>query len=386
MIFLTRKTLLLILALLFIVPIGFYVGYQKISSLKEPQPAATPIQLGVALELSGQISPWGQAAFKGLQMAIDEVNDQGGIKGRYIQTHTADASDAEGLSVFAREAVNRNLVAIIGPMTPSKAELLAQKNLSLPLFSLSTHPSTPTFGDNIYQGSYDDRQQGSAAAHFASSYWGERAVMVVEEKSAYGQALAQSFRQTYEKAGGTIVNTLYYQRDQQDFSTLLSNILNGQPQVIYLPGYAKESAAFLQQARQVGIALPILGGDSLEEMARSLLQESRNQVRWGLFYITPNFLPTEEGKTFEKAYKARYHEEPHPIALWAYDATKGLLKALSECKDPEDQQALAERIKQMEPWPVAGGTMKIGQERHALRPMAVMQVGPTLELVAVIDP
>ncbi|KAB2953904.1 ABC transporter substrate-binding protein [Heliorestis acidaminivorans] len=386
MFFLPRRTLIMIVIAIILFPLGFYAGYQKVTSLTEPKPVAQPIQLGVALELSGPVSPWGQGAFKGLQMAVNEVNNQGGIQGRFIKTQTADANDTEGLTSFAKEVEKENLVAIIGPITPSKAEVLAKEIVSLPLLTLSTHSSTPGLGENIYQGSYDDRQQGLVAAQFASTYWGERAVIVVEDKSAYGQALAESFRQAYEQAGGTIVNTLSYQRDQQDFMQLLEKILSGQPQVIYLPGYAKESSAFLRQARQKGITLPILGGDSLEDLAKDLLEEKRNQVSWGLFYTTANFLPTEAGQAFYEAYRKTYQEEPSPMALWAYEATKGMLTTLAACKDPEDQQGLIQKIKEIGSWPVVGGSMKISQDRHALRPMAIMQVGPTLELVDVIEP
>lgn len=387
MFFLTRRALALITGLVFLAPVLMVLGWQKIVAvIGPPQTSGSPIVLGVAIELSGQVGPWGQAALKGIQMAVDEVNERGGIGKRSVQTVIADANDVTGLPGFAEQAQNSGALAVIGPVTPSKAEILSKSGLPIPLISLSTHPSIPTLGDNVFQGSYDDRQQGFAAALFASKRWGHRAVILVEEKSTYAQSLAQAFREGYESKGGKILKTLTYKRGQQDFGWTLSQAIQSNPELIYLPGYAKEARALLRQARDKGVHIPVIGGDGLESLAKELTAKEKEQLEWGLYYTTPNFLPTREADEFVSSFQRRYGEDPHPMALWAYDATRGLMAALSSPDAQKDPPGLAKQLGTHRGWPVAGGQMKIDTGRHAQRPMAVMQVGTELRLVEIVQP
>ncbi|MZP29651.1 ABC transporter substrate-binding protein [Heliobacterium undosum] len=384
MLFLSRRSIITIFGLLFLVPGLLYVGWIKtMAALATAKTGSSPIVLAVAVELSGPVGPWGQAAFKGIQMAVDEANSQGGIEGHPIQTISADASDGTGLAGLSEQAQKNSVAAVIGPVTPSKAEALVKAGLPVPLISLATAPSVPSLGDKVLQGSYDDRQQGTAAAQYAARVWSKKAALVVEEKSAYAQSLAKSFRETYEAKDGKIVKSLTYQRGQQDFSGLLKQLTQADPEVIYLPGYAKEGKAFLQQARQKGLQTPIIGGDGLESVAKEIAGKEKEAWQWRLYYTTPNFIPTGEAAAFVQAYQGRYGELPQPMALWAYDATRGILNGL---RTPEVRANPDALVRQMAGagWQVAGGRMQINKDRHALRPMAIMETEPELRLVEVI--
>ncbi|MBM7867758.1 ABC transporter substrate-binding protein [Heliobacterium gestii] len=384
MLFLSRRSLITVFGLLFLVPGLLYVGWMKsMTALATMRTGHSPIVLAVAVELTGPVGSWGQAAFKGIQMAVDEANSQGGIEGHPVQTISADASDGAGLAGLSEQAQKNGVAAVIGPVTPSKAEALVKAGLPVPLISLATASTVPSIGDKVLQGSYDDRQQGAAAAQYAARVWSKKAALVVEEKSAYAQSLAKAFRETYEEKGGKIVKSLTYQRGQQDFSALIQQLSQADPEVIYLPGYAKEGKAFLQQARQKGLQTPVIGGDGLESVAKEIAGKEKEAWQWRLYYTTPNFIPTGEAAAFVQTYQSRYSEAPQPMALWAYDATRGILNGL---RSPEVRANPDALLRQMAGagWPVAGGRMRIDENRHAWRPMAIMGSEPDLRLVEVI--
>ncbi|MDD4587665.1 MAG: ABC transporter substrate-binding protein [Heliobacteriaceae bacterium] len=384
MFYLSRRKMLLFMGLLLLTPGLLYWGWQKTGMAPGAGQPGPSLVVGVVVELSGPVAPWGQAALKGVQLAVDTINEQGGVNHRPVLTLTADANDVAGLPGFATQLAKEEAVAVLGPVTFSKAESLSKTGLAVPLLSLATHAEIPQLGENVFQGSYDDRQQGLAAGQFAAGLFGSRAVVLVEEKSIYAQALARSFTTSYTAQGGEILQTLSYQRGQQEFSRLIDQAISGDPAVLYVPGYAKEARVLLSQLREKGCTVPVLGGDGLEALAQELTAKPVAGTGWGLYFTTPNLLFLPAGKEFVQAYQQRYGEPPHAMALWAYDATRGLLAALAAERGRSD--GLGQTLAGHRGWPVAGGRMRITPERFALRPMAVIAAGTELRVMTVLEP
>ncbi|MBC9785439.1 penicillin-binding protein activator [Heliobacterium chlorum] len=385
MIFITKRTLITVFGLMFLIPGLFYVSWMKAVSVMAPGKLdGPPIMIEVAVELTGPVAPWGQAAMKGVKMAVEEAN-QIGTNGRRFEITTVDANDTTGLSGIPEQVQKNAAVAVLGPITPSKAEALIKTGLKVPLVSLSTSPSIPTLGEKVVQGTYNDEQQGTAAAQYVVKSGYRQVLLVTEEKSAYAQSLAQAFQKTCEEQGAKMVKEVSYKRGQQDFSAILTEIQKEKADLIYLPGYAKEARAFLQQARQKGIETPIIGGDGLESVAKELANKEKTGDSWRLYYTTPNFIPTGQADEFIQVYQKRYNESPQPMALWAYEATRGLINALSTPIVQKDPSKLMQQMA-ISSWPVAGGRMRIDGDRHAMRPMAIMEFSSELRLVDVIPP
>ncbi|MCW2278262.1 ABC transporter substrate-binding protein [Heliophilum fasciatum] len=386
MLYVSRRTIVGIIVILILMIALAVRSSQLLVGFMEQQPSGPPYYLGIAMELSGAVGTWGQAASKGVQLAVDECNDRGGIGGRPVQTFTGDASDVTALQGLVTEVQKKAAVAVIGPVTPSKAEVLAKAALPLPVVSLATHPSIPSLGSNIFQGSYDDRQLGAGAAAFALKKLGTKAVIVIEDKSAYAQSLAQAFRAAYESSGGKVIRLLPYKRGQQDFSWAIGQAMTTDPDVIYLPGYAKEARAFLREARQKGCTIPVIGGDSMEMVGKELLAGDGGQTDWRLFYTTPNVLlaAIPESERFARDYQQRYGEEAQPMALWAYDATCTVLEALRVAVQAGDATQIDRYLAGGQGMQVAGGQLIIDNGHWARRPLVVMQVDRTAKMIEIM--
>jgi branched-chain amino acid transport system substrate-binding protein len=158
------------------------------------------------------------------------------------------------------------------------------------------------------------------------------AVLVREVSNDYSVGLAKFFSDTFKKLTGNdnaILGTVDFNTGDQDFSAQLTTVISLNPDVIFVPGNYTESALVMKQARELGLTVPVLGGDTWE--TPEFIDVGKERVEGAVFstFFATEYAANPVAETFLKEYRARYNKEPASVTALGYD---GYLLALDAIK------------------------------------------------------
>ncbi len=240
--------------------------------------ASNTIKVGVVAELTGDIPAVGASCKNAAEMAVQEVNDAGGLdvggKKYKIELFIEDnAGKADQSASSAQKLITQqNVVAIVGPNASRyaiPASEIAESSKVVLISPWSTNPKTTLNAQTnepkqyVFRAAFIDPFQGRVVAKFAlDNLKATKAAVLYDVASDYNKGIAEFFKQTYEENGGTVVAFETYTTNDKDFSAQLTKIKEAGPEVIFLPNYYSEVPLQIQQAHRLGITVPFLGSDS----------------------------------------------------------------------------------------------------------------------------
>jgi branched-chain amino acid transport system substrate-binding protein len=352
------------------------------------------VVIGHFASLTGDTATFGTSADEGAQLALDEVNKGGGVLGgRKVVLKTVDDRSLAG---DARTAVQKlinsdKVVAILGEIASSRsiaAAPIAQK-AKIPMLSPgSTNPKVTQEGDYIFRACFIDPFQGEAMARFATEKLGKKKVAILyPNNSDYGVGLRDYVKQAVLAAGGQVLaEESYAEKADKDFKGQLTKIKNANPEALFVTGYYTEAGLIARQARELGLNVPMIGGDGWDS---PVLVESGGDAIEGA-YFTNHYSPDEdrpEVKSFVDAYKAKWNGKvPDAMAVLGYDAMKLLCDAINRAGST-DSQKIRDALAATKDFPGAAGKITINAQRNAEKPIVIVQVkGKQFRYVASIEP
>ena len=337
------------------------------------------IRVGEFASLTGKEAAFGQSSHKGTVLAIEELNAGGGVLGKKILLTSEDNQSKPGESAtIVKKLITRDqVVALLGEVASSRsleAAPIAQA-AKIPMISpSSTNPAVTATGDYIFRVCFIDPFQGTALAKFSLTHLNAKHVAVLTSvSSAYSVGLSKYFHEEFLKDGGEIVADLKYSEGDKDFNAQLTTIRAAKPDAIFVPGYYTEVALIAKQARELGITVPLFGGDGWE--APELLTIGGSAVE-GCFYSThysPD-IPTEAVQTFVKKYRARYDgETPDAMAALGYDSAMVLADAIKRA-GTTDAAKLRDALAATKDYEGVTGKTSIDADRNASKAAVILEV------------
>ena len=308
--------------------------------------ARETVKIGLITPLTGDVKTYGESVKNAFNIAVEEY----GKKGKYtIQTVVADdRNDAtEGANAALKLITQDKVAAIVGPVTSKVAipvsEIATQHKVPM-ISGTATNPKV-TFSDGkrkpyVFRACFIDPFQGVVAANFAlKDLKVKTAAVLYDVSNDYSKGLGEYFRTTFTKGKGTIVAVESYQKDDVDFSALITKIALKKPDVIFLPDYYNKVALISRQIREKGIKSALLGGDGWD--SPDLLKIGGKAIT-GAYFVN-HYSPDRKdavAEAFIKKYKARHGIVPDAFAALAYDAAGILFKALDAAKKPRSEDIL----------------------------------------------
>jgi len=358
---------------------------------KEEQPAppsgkpgegpasASVIKVGEFASLTGKEATFGQSSHKGTLLAIEELNAAGGVLGRKFELITEDTQSKQGESAsVVRKLVSRDkVIAILGEVASGRSLEAAPicQNAKVPMISpSSTNPKVTEVGDFVFRVCFIDPFQGTVMALFAKNTLKVKNVAVLTDAAApYSVGLATFFKEKFVADGGKIAVEQKFSSGDKDFKAQLTAIKAANPDAIFAPCYYTEAGLITQQARQLGINLPIFGGDGWE--APELLTIGGKAMD-GTFYST-HYSPedkTEMVATFVKKFKARWNNEvPDAMAALGYDSALVLADAIKRAGST-DGQKLRDALAATKDFIGVTGKTTLDAKRNATKPAVIIEV------------
>jgi len=245
---------------------------------------------------------------------------------------------------------------------------------------LMTHASTNVTitkrGEYISRICFNDDFQGAVMARFARrTLKAPSAVMVVAKGNTYSEGLCESFKRIFTEEGGKISEELAYQKGQKDFKTLITQIRQINPPVIWVPGYHNEVALIIKQAREMGLQAPFLGADGWDNPELFTLCGPAIKGNYLANHFDPGD-PNPKVQEFVAKFKKRFGIEPTAMGALAYDAAYAMADAVNRAKDlkPESIKDAINSIKGVQG---VCGTINMGPDREVVKDAVVLETEET---------
>lgn len=291
-----------------------------------------PIKIGMLAPFSGSEAAFGDYMKYGAQLAIKEINDDGGIDGRQLELITEDdACDATASVAAAQKVVTAGVLASVGGYC-SGATLP-----TLPIFAEANIPMViPAANSNalVGQGAFmingTGAQQAEAAVKFAVKE-GSTRVAVLNDQTDYSKDLADTFIADAEDAGKfEIVHDGAVNPADKDFSANVKSVMDSTPDFVFWTGYYQAGGLLTRQLREAGYTGPILVGDgTVDAQFAKIAGEGFTENVYGTFTKTPDML--EGAEKWIEAYKAiSGGAEPGPYSIQTYDAVRVVAQGMKD--------------------------------------------------------
>jgi branched-chain amino acid transport system substrate-binding protein len=301
--------------------------------------AGDVIKIGVFEPMTGANAAGGAMEVEGIRLA-NELNPTVTVGGKTYKVELVVAdnkSDKVEAATAVQRLVDRDKVKLIlGSWGSSLAMAGGEvaKEARIPVIGLScTNPLVTAGNDYYFRVCFIDPFQGTVMANYAyNDLKAKTAVIVQEVSNDYSVGLAKFFSDNFKLLTGnnnSILTTVNYNTGDQEFSAQLTTIRSLNPDVIFAPGNYTESALVMKQARELGITVPIIGGDTWE--TPEFIDVGRERVEGAVFstFFASEVAATPAAEIFLKEYRSRYNKEPAAVTALGYD---GYLVALDAIK------------------------------------------------------
>jgi branched-chain amino acid transport system substrate-binding protein len=274
--------------------------------------ASEPVKIALILSQTGIAAEENLPAAGAAGLAVEEINGRGGLLGRPLELILIDnKSTPLGSKRAAEEAVEGNVVTVIGAFRSSHSMPMARvlQDAGIPMIApSSTRPAITLTGDYIFRACFIDSFQGRAMAQFAfRDLEGKTAAVLKNMNEEYSLTLAEYFVESFQKIGGSVLQEANYKGTAVDFTRILSETGNLSPDVLFVPGYSRDSGLIVKQAVNMGIRTIFLGGDAWGNRIQQYAGDALNGSYYSAQYHPD--VPFEKNRHLQRTYREKYHME-----------------------------------------------------------------------------
>jgi len=336
------------------------------------------IPVGVYGALTGDQASFGTSTVNGVRIAAEEINAAGGVLGRKIRLVVEDDQGRadEAASVVTKLITSDGVVALIGENSSNQslaAAPIAQSN-GVPMISpSSTNPAVTEKGDFIFRVCFTDPYQGKALATFVRNDLKlDTAAILVDKKNDYSVGLASVFRKELESLGGKIVAEQSYSGGDSEFRPQLTSIKAASPQAIFIPGFYTEVGQISIQARDLGITVPLVGGDGWDSPV--VIQIGGKSIEGA--YFSDHYFVGESRPVVQKfvaEYEKRHGKKPEATAALGYDALH-MWAAAAKRANSIDRKLVRDQIAATKDYEGVAGKISMGPDRNPIKPVAMIKI------------
>jgi branched-chain amino acid transport system substrate-binding protein len=292
------------------------------------------VKLGFAAPLTGPQSHYGEDMKNGLLLALEEANKQhiqlDGKTAEFKLVSRDDQADPRTAVQVAQQLVDEDVQGILGHFN-SGTTIPASSvyhEAGLPQIAMATSPEYTQQGyDTTFRMMTSDTQQGAADGQFMVKELGAKSIALIDDRTAYGQGLADQVAAAVKKAGGKVIAREYTTDKANDFTAILTNIKSKKPDAIFFGGLDAQSGPMRRQMVTLGIKAPLVSGEMTHsDTFVKLAGDAANGT-----YASTAGVPLDKmtaGQKFEADYKARFKADPGVYAPYAYDGAWNMVMAM----------------------------------------------------------
>jgi len=227
---------------------------------------SSPIRIGFIAPITGDLADLGNDTLASAQIAIDEVNENGGVNGQKLELVVEDGRcSAKDAPQAASKLINVDDVQVI--MAMCSPEVLATAGMAnnqkrVLISSCASAPTVTDAGDYVFRTYPSDSFQGRFAAEYAYNTLGKRKAAILAMQNDWGKGLENVFAKRFQELGGEVVLIQEHTQDSRDMRSQITKIKELNPDILYFPSFTEPSIAGLKQIHDLDLHTTILGGDA----------------------------------------------------------------------------------------------------------------------------
>jgi len=313
------------------------------------------IKIGHVGPLSGAIAHLGKDNENGARLAIEDLNAKGisigGKKVKFELVAEDDASDPKQGTAAAQKLVDAKVSGIVGHLN-SGTTIPASKiynDAGIPQISPSaTNPKYTRQGfDTAFRVVADDVHLGGTLGRYAVKDLKGKAIAVIDDRTAYGQGVAEEFEKAVKAAGGNLVGHEFTTDKSTDFMSILTTIKGKKPDIVFFGGMDAVGGPMMKQMKSLGLSAKFMGGDGI--CTTELVKLAGDAMADG------QVVCAEAGGVdgalkkgmddFGVKYKKRFNDDVKLYAPYVYDAVSVMVDAMQRAKSSDPAKYLPELAK-----------------------------------------
>ncbi len=298
------------------------------------------VKIGLFVPLTGFAAADGASAKHAAILAVEKINNEGGINGKKLELVIYDdrVKSQEAVAIARKLVEQDKVVGVVSGSysTPTRAAAPIYQRYGIPMIAAyATHPDITKAGNFIFRAGFLAAVEGKAGGYVATKLLGAKKIAVFTMDNDFGRALSAGFVEEAKKNGAEIVANLSFALGEKDFSPMLTKVKSLKPDVLYSTGYYSEGALVAKQAKDLGLGVQIVGQEGFDSpMFLKIAGDAANGV-----IITTDLNRDDKReivKWFMKEYRERYKMEPDMVGASTFDAVYILASAIKKAgEDPK---------------------------------------------------
>ena len=342
------------------------------------------IKIGGVLEMTGGSASFGISSKNGIDLALKKINEKGVLGGKKLSLVVADTKSeaSEATNAMQKVISQDKVVAVIGPNQSSAVIAAGAINNGSKVVDVTpmgtntdvtVDPSSKKVKPYSFRTCFIDPFQGTVMASFASNDLKvKKAAIYIDNTSDYAKGLAQFFKENFIKNGGEVVIEEAYLQKDTDFKATLTKIKAAKPDFIYIPGYYQEVGLIVKQAREMGINVPMAGGDGWDS---AKLPEIAGKAALDNTFFSSLYSPDDTSdlnKNFVAEYKKAYNTNPDVFAALAYDSTLLVAEAIEKAGSA-DPVKIGEAMAKIAGFKGVSGEVTFNEEHNPIKSAVIIE-------------
>jgi branched-chain amino acid transport system substrate-binding protein len=331
-------------------------GDKADTTLPEASSADTPVvpekivvRLGHVAPLTGPQAHLGKDNENGARLAIDDLNAEnfkiGAVAARFELLGEDDQADPRQGTTVAQKLADSRVNAVIGHLNSGTTIPASRIYHDAGIVQVSPSATNPQYTRQGYKGAFrvfaDDVQQGGVLGSFATGKLGVKRIAIIDDRTAYGQGLADEFEKAAKAAGATIVTREYTTDKATDFAAILTKVKSTTPDLLFYGGMDTQAGPMARQLKTLGVGVPMLFGDGACTVEFHKLAGDGAE---GHYCSLPG-VPLDKmagGTAFRERYKTRFNTDIQLYAPYAYDAVRVVAEAMKKAGSTDATKFLPE--------------------------------------------
>lgn len=328
-----------------------FSGCSKKDQAEKTADGALIVKIGQVSPLTGPQAHLGKDNDNGARLAIDEANARGvtlgGQKVKFVLVSEDDQADPKTATIVAQKLVDAQVKGVVGHLNSGASIPASRIYRDAGIPQISPSATAIKYTDQGHKTAFrtmtNDLQQGKVLGEFLVKKMGGKRVAIVDDRTGYGQGLADEVEKAVKASGGELVAREYTSDKATDFSAILTSIKGKNPDVLFFGGMDPQGAPMAKQMRSLGLKARFLGGDGLQTTEFLKLASAAAE---GVTASSPG-LPIDTmpgGKAFRDKFTAKYGVI-QTYAPYAYDAATAMILAMEKAGSAEPAKYLPELSK-----------------------------------------
>lgn len=310
------------------------------------------VKIGHAAPLTGTQAHIGKDNENGVRLAIEEANAAGivigGQKIRFQLLSEDDQADPKNGTIVAHKLADAEINGMIGHLNSGTTIPASRVYHDAGIPQISPSATNPKYTQQGFKSAFrtmaNDVQQGKLLGQFVTNHLAAKRIAIIDDRTAYGQGLADEFEKSVRTSGGVIVAREFTTDKSTDFRAILTAIKGKQPDVLFFGGMDPQGGPLMRQVRSLGITARFLGGDGVYTPEFIKLAGDAAE---GAYSSLPG-VPLEQmpsGIAFRDKYRAKYNRDIQLYAPFCYDAVNIMIEAMKRADSVKPEKYLPELIK-----------------------------------------